>query len=80
VHDQPVPAEWVVAVGAASDISALLAEGTGVVLVDADAGALSRAAGRGGAGARLALFVGDPGQDGVMAAARAMAAELLAAR
>jgi hypothetical protein len=67
-----------VVAGAATPIAQLLADGVAVVLVDADAEALMAAARRAGAGARLALFVGDPEEDSVRAAADMMGAELFA--
>lgn len=65
-----------VVAGAATPIAQLLAEGTAVVLVDADAEALADAARRAGPGARLALFVGDPEEGSVQVAAEMMGAEL----
>ena len=62
--------------GAATPVADLLATGVAVVLVDADAAALARAARAAGPEARLALFVGDPDQGSVRAAAEAMGAEL----
>jgi hypothetical protein len=65
-----------VVAGAATPIAQLLAEGAAVVLVDTDAGALARAARQAGPDARLALFVGDPEEGSVRAAAELMGAEL----
>ena len=62
--------------GAATPIAQLLADGAAVVLVDVDAAALARAARAVGPGARLALFVGDPEEGSVRAAAEVMGAEL----
>jgi len=72
------PARVEVVAGAATPIAQLLADGVAVVLVDADAEALVEAARRAGAGARLALFVGDPDEASVRAAADMMGAELFA--
>jgi len=65
-----------VVAGAATPIAQLLAEGAAVVLVDTDAEALARAARQAGPDARLALFVGDPEEGSVRAAAELMGAEL----
>ena len=65
-----------VVAGAATPIAHLLADGAAVVLVDPDAEALSRVARQAGPGARLALFVGDPEERSVLAAAELMGAEL----
>ena len=65
-----------VVAGAATPIAQLLAEGAAVVLVDTDAEALARAAQQAGPDARLALFVGDPQEGSVRAAAELMGAEL----
>ena len=65
-----------VVAGAATPIAQLLAEGAAVVLVDTDAEALARAAQQAGPDARLALFVGDPEEGSVRAAAELMGAEL----
>jgi len=65
-----------VVAGAATPIAQLLAEGAAVVLVDTDAEALARAAREAGPDARLALFVGDPQEGSVRAAAEQMGAEL----
>ena len=62
--------------GAATPIAHLLASGVAVVLVDPDAAALARAAQDAGPDARLALFVGDPEEGSVRAAAEVMGAEL----
>jgi len=62
--------------GAATPIAHLLAAGVAVVLVDPDAAALAQAAHDAGPDARLALFVGDPEEGSVRAAAEVMGAEL----
>lgn len=66
----------VVVAGAATPVSDVLATGVAVVLVDTDAEALARAARQAGPDARLALFVGDPEEGSVRAAAELMGAEL----
>lgn len=65
-----------VVAGAATPVAELLAGGIAVVLIDADAAALARAARAAGPHARLALFVGDPEEGSVRAAAETMGAEL----
>ena len=67
---------FAVIAGAATPLADLLATGVAVVLVDPDAGALARAAQAAGLGARLALFVGDPEEGSVRAAAELMGEEL----
>ena len=67
---------FVLVAGAATPIAHLLAAGVAVVLVDPDAAALARAAHDAGPDARLALFVGDPEEGSVRAAAEVMGAEL----
>ena len=69
-------AGFAVIAGAATPIADLLAAGTAVVLVDPDAEALARAAQEAGPDARLALFVGDPEEGSVRAAAELMGEEL----
>lgn len=79
VHAAWVPDEtptFVVLAGAATPVAHLLEAGIAVVLVDSDAAALARAAHDAGPDARLALFVGDPEEGSVRAAAEVMGAEL----
>jgi ABC-type sugar transport system substrate-binding protein len=68
--------EVVVMAGAATPVAHLLEAGVAVVLVDPDADALGRVARGAGPDARLAIFVGDPREGAVMAAAELMGREL----
>ena len=79
VHAAWVPDEtprFVLIAGAATPVAHLLGAGMAVVLVDPDAAALAQAAHDAGPDARLALFVGDPEEGSVLAAAEIMGAEL----
>jgi hypothetical protein len=76
----PAVGDVVVVSGAGSDISAVLAAGTPVVVVDPDADALGRLVGQAPEGSRLAVFVGDPDDEAVREAAAAMARELYGAQ
>jgi hypothetical protein len=66
----------VVVAGATTPVAHLLAGGTAVVVVDADAEALAVVAREAGPNARLGVFVGDPEEGPVWAAAEVMAVEL----